>query len=31
MNVAAGAYPVVCTAGAGDPGGGALIEIYFLP
>jgi hypothetical protein len=30
-NVGAGAYTVVCTASNGDPGGDALIEIYFLP
>lgn len=31
VNVGSGAYTVVCTAPAGDPGGDVLIEIYFLP
>jgi hypothetical protein len=26
-----GAYTIVCTAAAGDPGGEALVEAYFLP
>ena len=30
-NVGGGSYTVVCTAPAGDAGGDALIEVYFLP